>query len=374
MSKKIISILSAVLILVVAILGSKLLMSQKEPMKRMGSHGDKERIVNSRVIQNDNVSVQIPITGRVRSVDYYDIYAEVSGTLMNEAQSFKEGTRFSKGDIILRIDDREARYSLMAEKSSLLNVITQLLPDLKIDFPNSYPNWEAFLKSFDLNKPLGILPEPISEKEKYFIALRNIYSLYYTVQSLEVRLEKYSIRAPYDGMVTQADITSGTLVRIGQKLGSYINNDAFELEVTLSMDELDIISIGNMANLKSSDIPGSWTAKIIRINEQIDASTQTVKVFLRIHQSSLIDGMYLNGVIQSNIINNVCEVPRKLITDAETVFIIESSELLAVPVDVVKEMESTSLISGLRNGTELLDEIIVGAKNGMSVSTVKEGQ
>jgi len=368
------SILSAVFILVVAVLGSKLLMSQKEPMKRMGSHGKKERMVNSRIVQNDNISVQIPITGRVRSVDYYDIYAEVSGTLMNEFQSFKEGTRFSKGDIILQIDDREARYNLMAQKSSLLNVVTQLLPDLKIDFPYSYPNWEAFLKSFELNKPLGILPEPVSEKEKYFIALRNIYSMYYTVQSLEVRLEKYTIRAPYDGMVTQADITSGTLVRIGQKLGSYINNDAFELEVTLSMDELAIISTGNMAVLKSSDIPGNWTAEIIRINEQIDTSTQTVKIFLRIHQDSLIDGMYLNGFIQSNIINNVIEVPRKLITDAETVFIIESSELLAVPVDVIKEMENTSLISGLSNGTELLDEIIVGAKNGMSVSMVKEGK
>ena len=110
------SILSAVFILVVAVLGSKLLMSQKEPMKRMGSHGKKERVVNSRIVQNDNISVQIPITGRVRSVDYYDIYAEVSGTMMNEFQSFKEGTRFSKGDKILQIDDREARYNLMAQK------------------------------------------------------------------------------------------------------------------------------------------------------------------------------------------------------------------------------------------------------------------
>ncbi|NQU68584.1 MAG: HlyD family efflux transporter periplasmic adaptor subunit [Candidatus Marinimicrobia bacterium] len=373
MKKTLISLIVAAAILLFSFLGSNVLGSQKESMKRM-HHGDDDiRQVRSLEVNNQDMQVDIPVTGRVDAIDRFEIFAEVTGTLMESPVPFKEGNHFKKGDILLKIDDREARLNLQAQKSNLLNSITQLLPDLKLDFPASYANWESYLKTFDLDRPLRELPANVSDKEKYFVAARGIYNSFYSIRSLEVRLEKYTIRAPYEGVITQSNITVGTLVRIGQNLGTFISTEAFEIEVALSPVELDFVSVGNHAHFLSSDISGKWSGKVTRISEQIDAGTQTIKVFIIITEDHLKSGMYLTGYIQSNSIKNVMELPRNLITDDRTVFVIQEDTLKSVSVQIVKRMEKSMLVTGLTDGTILLNEIIVSAIDGMKVTTSTQG-
>ena len=40
---------------------------------------------------------------------------------------------------------------------------------------------------------------------------------------MEATLDKYTIKAPFNVVVTQSNINPGTLVRNGQKLGEFIN-------------------------------------------------------------------------------------------------------------------------------------------------------
>ncbi|MFQ6609462.1 MAG: efflux RND transporter periplasmic adaptor subunit [Fidelibacterota bacterium] len=373
MKKTIISIITAAGILAVSFIGSVILGNQKAPMKHGHYDENGSRQVKSRVVWNEDMQVNIPVTGRVNANDRFEIYTEVTGILLETSIPFKEGNHVKKGDILLKIDDREARLNLLAQKSSLLNSITQLLPDLKLDFPAGFSRWETYLAAFSLDESLRELPEPVSEKEKYFIAARGIYNSFYTIRSQEVRLEKYTIRAPYDGVITQANITPGTLVRAGQSLGSFISTEAFEVEAALSLSELDFVSVGNPAYFRSSDISGEWSGKIIRISEQIDPGTQTVKVFLLINENHLKSGMYLTGYIRSNMITQVVEIPRDLITDDSTVFVIRDGILQSHPVTVVKRMEKSMLVSGIEDGSVILDEIIVGAMEGMRVKAAAAG-
>ncbi len=370
MKKTIVSLIAAGAILIFSFLGSYILGNQKESIKRM-PHGDNDvRRVQSMVAQKQDLKVDIPVTGRVNAIDQFEIFAEVTGILMESPVPFKEGNHVRKGGILLNIDDREARLNVQALKSNLLNSITQLLPDLKLDFPESFSNWESYLRGFDLNQPLRELPQPVSEKEKYFVAARGIYNSFFSIRSQEVRLEKYVIRAPYDGVITRTNITVGTLVRIGQNLGTFINTEAFEVEVALSPIELDFVSVSNPAHFRSSDISGEWTGKITRISEQIDAGTQTVKVFIIINENHLKSGMYLTGNIRSNIIKNVIKLPRNLISEEGSVFSIRNGALQKLPVKIIKRMEKSMLVTGIDNGTELLNEIIVGAREGMKVEAV----
>ena len=72
-----------------------------------------------------------------------------------------------------------------------MNQITLMLPDLKSDYAESFPAWEAYLQNLDPEKPLAPLPDPATNQEKYFVSARNLYNLYYTIQSQEKRLTKY---------------------------------------------------------------------------------------------------------------------------------------------------------------------------------------
>ena len=71
------------------------------------------------------------------------------------------------------------------------------------------------------------------EKENYFITGRGILSGFYNVKNLEQRLSKYRLVAPFSGVLTEALVTEGTLIRSGQKLGEFIDPTVYELEVAI---------------------------------------------------------------------------------------------------------------------------------------------
>ncbi len=373
MKKRNLSILIAIIILIGSLMLSMFLGSQNAPMKKNDAPRNAKKPVRAVMVHNSNQIVDIPVTGKVAALDHFDIFAEVGGMILISQKPFKEGVHFHKDDILVQIDDQEFQLNLLAQKITFLNTVTQLLPDLKLDFPESLKDWEDYLKALQLDQPLPELPQPVSEKEKYFLAMRNIYNAYYSIKSAEVRLGKYTIRAPYTGVLTNVNVTPGTIVSAGQGLGSYMSTEAFEFEAAVSLEDLMLLSEGNAVRLQSGDIPGTWQGKITRISEHLDPATQTVKIFVRVSTKHLKDGMYLNGFISSDTLHNVFNINRDLLVGDDKVYAIEQDRLVLKPVTVIKSLDDRLLISGLPDGTALLDEVIVGVKENMEVSIINNG-
>ena len=47
------------------------------------------------------------------------------------------------------------------------------------------------LDNMDIKKSIKELPKPKSDKEKLFVAAKNILTNYYTIKNLEIKLKKY---------------------------------------------------------------------------------------------------------------------------------------------------------------------------------------
>ena len=233
------------------------LSNQKKPMKRRPVNQTNKQ-VKIVTVKNEAIRTEFDISGHIRALDKVEMYAEVSGILLNTPKRFKEGNRFSTGEALIKIDDSVYRNNVLAKKSSLLNQLTLLLPDLSIDFPASAPKWEHYLQQYDLEKTLSPIPVPGSDQEKYYIASRNIYDQYYTIKSMEATLAKYAITAPYAGVVTESNINPGTLVRAGQKLGEFTNTAIYELEAFASVHQVQHLKPGDPVTLFSDDMPYSF--------------------------------------------------------------------------------------------------------------------
>ena len=52
-----------------------------------------------------------------------------------------------------------------------------------------------------------------------------MFASYYRIQALENRLDKYKIKAPFDGVITKALIDEGAPIIIGQPIGEFINTN-----------------------------------------------------------------------------------------------------------------------------------------------------
>ena len=86
----------------------------------------------------------ISATGRLSSQEEVDLSSEVQGKYYRADVVLKEGTNFKKGDLLVRIFDEEAKNNLKASKSRFMNGIAGILPDIRIDFPESYTNMSIF--------------------------------------------------------------------------------------------------------------------------------------------------------------------------------------------------------------------------------------
>lgn len=319
--------------------------------------------------QNSAVSSTLDVQGALIAFDKIDLFTEVSGTLVGSDKPFKIGSYFPKGSVLIKIDETEAKLNLLAQKSTLLNSITQLMPDLKIDYTESFQQWKNYLDEFDVEKSLKPFPEALNEQEKYFIASRNLLSQYYTIQSAEERLRKFVVRAPFSGVITQTSIQPGALVRSGQKLGELMNTGNYELQVTVPLSDLAYLSKGSRVSLASRDIEGSWTGTVRRINDQVDAGTQTVKVFIAVSGKKLREGMYMLGEVNAKPIQDAISIPRDLLINQNAVYAIHNNSLELRPVEVVKVTENAAIVRGIDDGTLLLNEKLPNAFDGMQVRT-----
>ncbi|WP_421946481.1 efflux RND transporter periplasmic adaptor subunit [Phaeodactylibacter xiamenensis] len=345
---------------------SRFLSNQKQP-PRPKVAGTKVKMVDTMHVRLGSIPTTLNVQGELSAYDKIDLFSEVTGTLEKTERSFKVGTYFPKGALLIKVNQEEAKLSLLSQKSNLLNAITQLMPDLKIDYPESYEHWKDYLDNFEVEAPIKAFPEALNDQEKYFIASRNLYSQYYTIKSQEERLDKYTLYAPFSGVITAASINPGAVVRAGQKLGELMSTGSYELEATVALRDLKYLAVGNPVELYSEDIEGSWNGKIRRISDQVDAGTQTVRVFIAVNGNDLKENMYLRGDVVASSIDNAFALPRNLLNDQRGVFVVQDSILRMEEVQVVKMTDESAIIRGLKDGTPILAQPIPDAFDGMKV-------
>ncbi len=323
-------------------------------------------------VRNQTVPIVIPAHGNLMALHKVELYAEVQGIFQESGKIFKPGQTYRKGGILLRLDGREYQASLIAQKSNLQNLITASLSDMKFDYPDSYPNWERYLQNFDLNLPVPSLPEPLSQQESFFVNGRNIVTTYYGIKNMEERYRKYTIRAPFNGILIAAEVNLGTLVRSGQKLGEFIDPSIYELEVAISKGFSELLRLGKTVTLNNLDHTDQWDGTVSRVNGKVDPSTQTVQVFIQVAGRGLKEGMYLEADLLAKEEPDAIEISRKLLVNNSHVFIVRDSTLNLIEVRPVHFTDKSVVVKGLEDGTTLLARSVMGAYNGMLVEVADQ--
>ncbi len=326
-------------------------------------------------VKNTTIPVQVVESGRLLAKNRIQLYAEVQGVMESAKKEFKPGAIYRKGEVMVRIRSNDYYAKLQAQKSKLQNLVTSILPDLHLDYPEAYPKWDAYLRRFDLNKPVPPLPETTSDKEKFFITGRNVYNTYYNTKNMEIIYDKYTLHAPFSGILTDALVTPGTLIRPGQKLGEFIDPTVYELEIAVNKTILPALSVGQKVMVRDVEsLNDTWEGKIIRINGKVDPTTQTVKVFIEIRGKGIKEGMYLEAVINGTSKEDAFEVDRNLLVEESNLFIVEDDKLKIISVTPVFYNQKTVVVKGLMDGQKLLVRMIPGAFSGMKVKMNEEGK
>ena len=364
MKKYTISVGAGLTILFLAYLLSNLILGSGK--NEISSVSEVSKLVAVTEVKNSVSPINLPVDGRINSKNKIDIYSEVQGIVNINGNIFKEGKTFKKNDKILSIKSDEFSTSVKQARSELQNLIASILPDIKIDFNKNFNSWNNYFKEFNVENEISELPIPKSDKEKFYLVGKGIQSMYYKVKSLEERLKKFVINAPFDGSITKTYINEGTLINPGMILGSFISNSDFELTVNIPSKYADYVLINDKVEITFNNKKINGLIK--RINKNIDEQSQTVSIHIEFTNRDLKDGLYVNTKIPLNLNSEGFSVSRSILINDSFVYVAENNNVVGIRnVKPIYYDEDSVILSGLIDGEKIISSYIPGIYKGMKI-------
>lgn len=186
-----------------------------------------------------------------------------------DALPIKEGSYFRAGDILLVLDCRVQKAEL--EKSVAQSQASDIA-----------------LKSALKLKSYGSISEYELVKARAEAAMVKA-----DVDKLSAIVDKCVIKAPFNGAVSELRVHTHETVKPGDALMKIVNTDHTIIELEVPSDWLQWLHINSEFNVHVNEINKTISAKIVRINPEIEPVSQTVKIVGEIGSATdrLLPGM-----------------------------------------------------------------------------------
>lgn len=317
--------------------------------------------------------LEIFYPAKVVSQDLVELGVEVSGKIERGAVPLKAGQTFKKGDLLFSINLDDINAKLISSKSKFITLISQVLPDIKIDFSSEYSKWEQFFESISFDKPLQELPKINSSKEKVYMASRNIISSYYDIVSQELLMNKHSIRAPFNGVFTSITKEVGAIVSANSKIGTISSTDNLDIVASVSQSEAARVVIGSNATVKSRDGKG-YTGKITRVSSYVDPKTHLTDVYINLYEPSrsIIEGEMVDVVIPLGKLKNVIKIPIDALDNNSIIYCVDNEDkIYSLQSKVEYEYGEWIYISGVADGSRIIQESLINPIIGLKVNVIE---
>ncbi len=327
------------------------------------------KIVSTTEVKLQPVMTHINLFGRATTTEPIMLNSEVNGILEKGNIDFKVSETFSKGDLICKVDDRQALYSLNSAKSDLLNALANLLPEIKVDFEKDYMVWQKYFNNCTFDTKLAPLPEITNDKIHLYLSRFNVYKLFYNVLNLEIVLEKHYFYAPFNGSITKTNIQAGSSVRLGVLIGEIINTQDMEIAVPVDTKNILWIDKHNSVRIRSAEFSNEWTGTITRVGSNIDTRTQTVDVYIKVNQekeNQLLNNVFVEVEFSGKEIENSFAVPSMALYEESYVYLLKDGTLLRQDVKLIRRESSRVIITGgIQTGDIIVVEALQGVASGM---------
>ncbi|WP_159517665.1 efflux RND transporter periplasmic adaptor subunit [Sunxiuqinia indica] len=341
---------------------SKLFISMK-PEAVQKPETEVKRYVSAEQVDYSEVISSVEAQGRVVSGNEVLLVAEAPGKIELGDVRLKKGTTFKKGQHLATIYKDEVELALKSKKSLFLNSLTNILPDIKIDFPDHYQSYLNFFNTIDLNETLPDLPDYNDEKLKVFLASQGVLNSYYSILQDEKKLERHSMYAPFDGTFTRVNSEVGAYVNTGGQIANMIRTDLLELEVPIENEFSRWIKIGDQVTVNKGSL--ELSGKVVRKAAFVDESTQSRSIFVKVdskYNDVLLPGEYLSVVFLGLPIKQAMEIPRSAVFNTNDVFVVDEGFLKKKQIHIIKVNTSTLIFDGLEEGEYVVTESLINVK------------
>jgi len=310
----------------------------------------KPRAVRVETITSRDLPIVVNAVGRLLPNREVTLSAEVCGIVMQ--YNADVGSAVDEAAILVHIDHADYELALKEAKANLRTA--------EIRLPVTQKSYE---------RAQELLPDNVITQERYDQAEAAYESAKALVDQLKTtvalarrRLEKTTIRAPYDGYVTQRFVEMGQRVAMGDPVMQIA--DMQTMRVKIHINELDYVHVDKKDRVNVTVEAFSKTPMAGRVDEigiQADPRTNTFEVEILVDNSlfHLKAGLTARVVIETESIPDAVLISQDSILfreDRKEVFVVDENDRAAAREVKLGRMDGSyvHVLEGLRPGDKLV--------------------
>jgi RND family efflux transporter MFP subunit len=298
--------------------------------------------VQTVVAQTRLVDKTLSITGSLIPDETVSVSSEVPGRITSISVDF--GRRVKKGEVIAELDKRELNFAVQRAQASLAQALARLglNPDQEDVRPENTPSSRQaqaqmedarskFENASQLVKTGDISQERFTEIQKYFQARQAVYeaskdetrTLLAQVQALKSevslarkRLSDATLRAPFDGSVSERLASPGQYMKENTPIVTIVKTDPMRLRMDVPENATGAIRVGSTLTFTTDAAPGSEFRAVVReLNPSLESKSRTLTAEARLTSKDprLRPGMFVQVRLVVSKRNETVVVPKSAI-------------------------------------------------------------
>jgi len=379
MKKKIIIIFLITVIILLGGIGYRKFKQRKSSQEKKG-----EEIfpVETTSARKGTIQKTISLTGDVSPENEVTVFSEVTGTL--KKIYVEEGDRVRKGELLIKIDDKNIRLQLQASQEALHQT--------EVNLANTEKN---YVRMKNLFKEDVITPYEMDQiQARKDVALAQVKQLKAQANLAKERLSRCKIYSPINGIVAKRFLDAGELITASSMMKNaplllIQNLKTVKIKVSAGERELGKIKKGQEVRIKVDAYPDRiFAGKVSEIGSFVEPTSRTVEIEIKVKNTDyfLKSGMFVRVEIITQEKKNSLLIPNETIFGGSSrvysaveqarplqkIFIVKNNKAYIREVKTgLKDAEKTEILEGLQEGDLVVTAGAQRLKNGVRVKITK---
>lgn len=302
--------------------------------------------VQGEVLKPQRFEDNLSLSGTLEANEEINIRSEIAGIV--ESILFEEGTKVSKGQVLLRVNDVELRAQLSKAKTT------------------------QQLASENQRRAQLLLEKQAISQEEFDISNADLASARAESDLIAAQLDKTTVRAPFSGTIGLRSISKGSFVTPETTIAKLVNTSQIKLTFSIPEKYVSQIKTGTTLTFTTSDSQ-KYTATIYALEPMIDIATRTLKIRAIADNSEgkLYPGTFANVMLPLETVNDALMVPTQAlipIQNGKIIFVSKNGKAQEFQVETGTRTDSLiRVLSGIKAGDTILTSGVMSLKNGTAV-------
>jgi RND family efflux transporter MFP subunit len=306
---------------------------------------DIETPVSVRELKLSSISKLLNTSGTALAMYSVDLNSEMSGIYKLQAnprtgKPFKLGDTVKKGQLIVRLEDREYENSIRIDTRKLsLEMAEQELGKQK-----------------ELQEKGGVTASQVKTSEV------NVTNARYDLDNATLNLQKMNVIAPFDGVIVSLPHYSADVkVSQGQPMVGIMDYARLFMDINLPESAIEYIQVNQPVNITHYTLPyDTLTGTITELSPAISTETRTFKgkIIIDNREMKLRPGMFVKADVIVDRADSVIVIPKDVILSNRNrrfVYVVERNTAIMRNLTTgIEDEDNIQVLEGLYENDNLI--------------------